>query len=212
MLDMGFIHDVKRIVKLLPRERQTLLFSATMPNEVKSLAQSLLQQPIEVTVTPVSSTVERIDQCMYHVADRKHKEASLVDLLKKDPAESVLVFSRTKHGADKLVRMLGKNKLEALAIHGNKSQNARQMALNHFKEGKIRILVATDIAARGIDISGLDLVINTDVPTVAETYVHRIGRTGRAGREGRSVIFCEPEDHKYFKAIEKLIAKKIRVE
>jgi len=183
-----------------------------MPNEVKSLAQGLLKDPIEVTVTPVSSTVERIDQCMYHVADRKHKEASLVDLLKKDPAESVLVFSRTKHGADKLVRMLGKNKLEALAIHGNKSQNARQMALNHFKEGKIRILVATDIAARGIDISGLDLVINTDVPTVAETYVHRIGRTGRAGREGRSVIFCEPEDHKYFKAIEKLIAKKIRVE
>ncbi|MEY4992073.1 MAG: hypothetical protein RI948_950 [Bacteroidota bacterium] len=212
MLDMGFIHDVKRIVKLLPRERQTLLFSATMPNEVKSLAQSLLQDPIEVTVTPVSSTAERIDQCMIHVADRKHKESSLVDLLKKDPAESVLVFSRTKHGADKLVRMLGKNKLEAMAIHGNKSQNARQMALSHFKEGKIRILVATDIAARGIDISGLDLVINTDVPTVAETYVHRIGRTGRAGREGRSVIFCEPEDHKYFKAIEKLIAKKIRVE
>ena len=211
MLDMGFIHDVKRIVKLLPRERQTLLFSATMPNEVKNLAQSLLQDPIEVTVTPVSSTVERIDQCMIHVADRKHKESSLVDLLKKDKAESVLVFSRTKHGADKLVRMLGKNKLEAMAIHGNKSQNARQMALSHFKEGKIRILVATDIAARGIDISGLDLVINTDVPTVAETYVHRIGRTGRAGREGRSVIFCEPEDHKYFKAIEKLIAKTIPV-
>ena len=212
MLDMGFIHDVKRIIRLLPKERQTLLFSATMPNEVKSLANSLLQDPIEVTVTPVSSTVERIDQCMIHVADRKHKETSLVDLLKKDKAESVLVFSRTKHGADKLVKMLAKNKLEAMAIHGNKSQNARQMALSHFKEGKIRILVATDIAARGIDISGLDLVINTDVPTVAETYVHRIGRTGRAGREGRSVIFCEPEDHKYFKAIEKLIAKKIRVE
>jgi len=209
MLDMGFIHDVKRIVRLLPKERQTLLFSATMPNEVRSLAQSLLQDPIEVTVTPVSSTVERIDQCMIHVADRKHKETSLVDLLK---TESVLVFSRTKHGADKLVKMLAKNKLEAMAIHGNKSQNARQMALNNFKEGKIRILVATDIAARGIDISGLDLVINTDVPTVAETYVHRIGRTGRAGRDGRSVIFCEPEDHKYFKAIEKLIAKKIRVE
>jgi len=207
-----FVLDEERIVKLLPKERQTLLFSATMPGEVKSLAQSLLQQPIEVTVTPVSSTAERIDQCMIHVADRKHKESCLVELLQKDPAESVLVFSRTKHGADKLVRMLGKNKLPALAIHGNKSQNARQMALSHFKEGKIRILVATDIAARGIDISGLDLVINTDVPTVAETYVHRIGRTGRAGREGRSVIFCEPEDHKYFKAIEKLIAKKIRVE
>jgi ATP-dependent RNA helicase RhlE len=211
MLDMGFIHDVKRIVKLLPKQRQTLLFSATMPNEVKSLAQSLLQDPVEVTVTPVSSTAERIDQLAIHVADRKEKEQQLVQLLQEDPANSVLVFSRTKHGADKLVRLLGKNKLQAMAIHGNKSQNARQMALNHFKEGKIRILVATDIAARGIDISGLDLVVNTDVPTVAETYVHRIGRTGRAGKEGRSVIFCEPEDSKYFKSIEKLIAKKIRV-
>ncbi|MFM8962383.1 MAG: DEAD/DEAH box helicase, partial [Sphingomonadales bacterium] len=151
MLDMGFIHDVKRIVKLLPKQRQTLLFSATMPNEVKNLAQSLLNQPVEVTVTPVSSTAERIDQCMIHVADRKHTEACLFELLQKDKAESILVFSRTKHGADKLVRMLGKNKLQAMAIHGNKSQNARQMALSHFKEGKIRILVATDIAARGID-------------------------------------------------------------
>lgn len=212
MLDMGFIHDVKRIVKLLPKQRQTLLFSATMPSEVKSLAQSLLTNPKEVTVTPVSSTAERIDQSMIQVADRKHKESALVEILQNDPAESILVFARTKHGADKLVRILAKNKLQAMAIHGNKSQNARQMALSHFKQGKIRILVATDIAARGIDISGLDLVINTDVPTVAETYVHRIGRTGRAGREGRSIIFCEPEDFKYFKAIEKLIAKKIRVD
>jgi ATP-dependent RNA helicase RhlE len=211
MLDMGFIHDVKKIVRLLPKQRQTLLFSATMPNEVKDLAQSLLQQPVEVTVTPVSSTAERIEQMAILVADRKEKEQKLVQLLQEDQANSVLVFSRTKHGADKLVRLLGKNKLQAMAIHGNKSQNARQMALSHFKEGKIRILVATDIAARGIDISGLDLVVNTDVPTVAETYVHRIGRTGRAGKEGRSVIFCEPEDNKYFKNIEKLIAKKIRV-
>ncbi len=212
MLDMGFIHDVKRIVNLLPKQRQTLLFSATMPNEVKTLAQRLLINPQEVTVTPVSSTVDRIDQSMIQVADRKHKEGSLVALLANDPAESVLVFSRTKHGADKLVRILSKNKLQAMAIHGNKSQNARQLALNQFKQGKIRILVATDIAARGIDISGLDLVVNTDVPTVAETYVHRIGRTGRAGRDGRSIIFCEPDDYKYFKAIEKLIAKKIRVQ
>ncbi|MEN9700608.1 MAG: hypothetical protein RLZZ301_1806 [Bacteroidota bacterium] len=211
MLDMGFIHDVKRIVKLLPKKRQTLLFSATMPPEVKSLADSLLQQAVEVTVTPVSSTAERIDQSVIFVQDRKEKEARLVQLLHEDDAESVLVFSRTKHGADKLVRILAKNKLQAMAIHGNKSQNARQMALSHFKEGKIRILVATDIAARGIDISGLDLVVNTDVPTVSETYVHRIGRTGRAGREGRSIIFSEPDDLKYFKAIEKLIAKKIRV-
>ena len=209
MLDMGFIHDVKRIVKLLPKERQTLLFSATMPGEVKSLAQSLLQQPIEVTVTPVSSTVERIDQCMIHVADRKHKESCLVELLQKDPAESVLVFSRTKHGADKLVRMLGKNKLHALAIHGNKSQNARQMALSHFKEGKIRILVATDIAARGIDISGLDLVINTDVPTVAETYVHRIGRTGRAGQTGQAISLVSQDEQQSLKLVEKLIGSKL---
>lgn len=212
MLDMGFIHDVKKIVRLLPKQRQTLLFSATMPNEVKDLAQSLLINPIEVAVTPVSSTAERIEQLAINVADRKEKEQQLVQLLQNDAAKSVLVFSRTKHGADKLVRILAKNKLQAMAIHGNKSQNARQMALSHFKEGKIRILVATDIAARGIDVSGLDLVINTDVPTVAETYVHRIGRTGRAGKEGRSVIFCEPEDAKYFRNIEKLIAKKIRVQ
>jgi ATP-dependent RNA helicase RhlE len=211
MLDMGFIHDVKKLLTVLPKQRQSLFFSATMPPDIIKLSDSILNKPKQVSVTPVSSTVEIINQGIYFV-DKGNKAALLVDILKNPEIKTMLVFTRTKHGADKLVRMLGKNKLEALAIHGNKSQNARQMALNQFKEGKIRILVATDIAARGIDISGLDLVINTDVPTVAETYVHRIGRTGRAGREGRSVIFCEPEDHKYFKAIEKLIAKKIRVE
>ena len=210
MLDMGFNDDIMKIISFLPKQRQNLLFSATMPNEVKSLANSLLQDPIEVTVTPVSSTVERIDQCMIHVADRKHKETSLVDLLKKDKAESVLVFSRTKHGADKLVKMLAKNKLEAMAIHGNKSQNARQMALSHFKEGKIRILVATDIAARGLDIDDISHVINFDMPRTADVYLHRIGRTGRAGKKGTAISLIEAHDMAILSKVERYTEQKLK--
>ena len=210
MLDMGFVHDVKRVVKLLPQKRQTLFFSATFPNEIKNLADSMLTNPVKVSVTPVSSTAETIHQSVYFV-EKDDKLNLLTHILQNDISESVLVFARTKHGADKIARKLQKDKISAEAIHGNKSQNARQNALSNFKSGKTRVLVATDIAARGIDIDELKHVINFELSDVSETYVHRIGRTGRAGNEGRSISFVDGLDLINLKNTEKLIGKKIPV-
>ena len=210
MLDMGMIHDVKRIISHLPKVRQNIFFSATMPKEISKLADSIFKNPVKVAVAPVSSTTEMVEQNIYFVS-KKQKTKLLIELLKNNPRESVLVFSRTKHGANKITKDLISSSISAAAIHGNKSQNARQLALNEFKEGKIRVLVATDIAARGIDIDELPFVINYDLPEVAETYVHRIGRTGRAGRSGRATAFCSMEERDLYKAIEKLINKKIEV-
>lgn len=210
MLDMGMIHDVKRIISKLPKNRQTMLFSATMPKEVSKLTDSILLKPVKVEVTPVSSTVDTIKQSIYLV-EKKDKKSLLIHLLKDKSIDSVLVFSQTKHGANKITGDLIKVGIEAQAIHGNKSQNARQLALRNFKEKKIRVLVATDIAARGIDVEELALVINFDLPDVPETYVHRIGRTGRAGAEGVAISFCNEEERKSLKNIEKTILKSIPV-
>ncbi|MFZ9613147.1 MAG: DEAD/DEAH box helicase [Crocinitomicaceae bacterium] len=210
MLDMGFIHDVKKIIKLIPAKRQTLFFSATMPKEITSLANSILTDPVKVEVNPISSTAEMIEQALYYV-DTPAKKDLLVHVLKETTAPSVLVFSRTKHGADKIVKLLAKNKVTAEAIHGNKSQNARQRALSNFKDKTSRVLVATDIAARGIDIDELSFVINYDIPNIPETYVHRIGRTGRAGASGIAVSFCDKEERKYIRDIQKLISLEIPV-
>ncbi len=210
MLDMGFIHDVKKIVAKLPVKKQTLFFSATMPPEIASLAHSLLHDAAKVTVTPVSSTVEIIEQSVYFVS--KAQKRNLLDfLLKDDTITNALVFTRTKHGADKLCRDLHKAGIKAEAIHGNKSQNARQNALNNFKLKKTRILVATDIAARGIDLEELSHVINYEIPNIAETYVHRIGRTGRAGASGIAISFCDAEEKAYLRDIQKLTGKAIPV-
>lgn len=210
MLDMGFVHDVKRIIKLLPQKRQTLFFSATMPAEIQKLADSILNNPVKVEVTPVSSTADTIKQSVYFV-EKENKLNLLTHILKNDISDSVLVFSRTKHGADKIARKLQKDNITTEAIHGNKSQNARQNALNNFKSGKTRVLVATDIAARGIDIDELKFVINFELSDVSETYVHRIGRTGRAGAEGTSISFVDGLDLLNLKSTEKLIGKKIPV-
>ncbi|CAM2905620.1 ATP-dependent helicase [Chryseobacterium flavum] len=210
MLDMGFVHDVKRIIKLLPQKRQTLFFSATMPGEIQKLANSILNNPVKVEVTPVSSTADTIKQSVYFV-EKENKLNLLAHILKNDISDSVLVFARTKHGADKIARKLQKDNISAEAIHGNKSQNARQNALNNFKSGKTRVLVATDIAARGIDIDELKFVINFELSDVSETYVHRIGRTGRAGAEGTSISFVDGLDLLNLKNTEKLIGKKIPV-
>lgn len=210
MLDMGFGPDVRKVIKILPSKRQTLLFSATMPEEIAKLANSLLTDPVKVSVTPVSSTVDTIMQSVYFV-EKKDKRALLIHLLKDKTFESVLVFTRTKHGADRVAKTLVKAGIKAQAIHGDKSQGARQLALNSFKGRKIRVLVATDIAARGIDVEKLSHVINFDLPASPETYVHRIGRTGRAGQEGASISFCDEEERKYLKDIEKLISKRIPV-
>lgn len=210
MLDMGLGHDVKRIIAKLPKERQTMLFSATMPKEISKLIDSILVKPVKVQVTPVSSTIDTIAQLVYLV-EKRNKKALLIHLLKNKALESVLVFSRTKHGANKITGDLAKAGIEAAAIHGNKSQNARQLALSNFKEKKIRVLVATDIAARGIDVDKLSHVINFDLPEVPETYVHRIGRTGRAGAEGVAISFCDAEEKELLRAIEKTIAKTIPV-
>lgn len=210
MLDMGFVHDVKRIIKLLPQKRQTLFFSATMPAEIQKLADSILNNPLKVEVTPVSSTADTIKQSVYFV-EKDNKLNLLTHILKNDISDSVLVFSRTKHGADKIARKLQKDQITTEAIHGNKSQNARQNALNNFKSGKTRVLVATDIAARGIDIDELKFVINFELSDVSETYVHRIGRTGRAGAEGTSISFVDGLDLLNLKNTEKLIGKKIPV-
>lgn len=211
MLDMGFVHDVKRIIKLLPQKRQTLFFSATMPTEIQKLADSILNNPVKVEVTPVSSTAETIQQSVYFV-EKDNKLDLLTHILKNNiTKESVLVFSRTKHGADKIARKLQKSQITTEAIHGNKSQNARQNALNNFKSGKTRVLIATDIAARGIDIDELKYVVNYELSDVSETYVHRIGRTGRAGSEGTSISFVDGLDIINLRNTEKLIGKKIPV-
>ncbi len=210
MLDMGFIHDVKRVITKLPAKRQTLFFSATMPPEIQKLADVLLTRPAKVEVTPVSSTAEAIDQSLYFV-EKKDKPSLLLHLLNNSSISSVLVFTRTKHGADKVVKFLHRSHIASAAIHGNKSQNARQNALSNFKSGKIRVLVATDIAARGIDIDDLSHVINFELPDVPETYVHRIGRTGRAGNSGIAFSFCGADERDALKDIQKLIGKNIPV-
>ncbi|MFN5345912.1 MAG: DEAD/DEAH box helicase [Bacteroidota bacterium] len=208
MLDMGFIHDVKKVVAKLPEKRQTLFFSATMPLEIAELAKRILNNPKYVEVTPVSSTAELVKQELYFV-NKSDKRDFLSDLLLEQPITSAIVFTRTKHGADRVARHLQKNGIKADAIHGDKSQNQRQNALNSFKSGQSRVLVATDIAARGIDIDNLSHVINYDIPNVAETYVHRIGRTGRAGAAGIAISLCDFEEQAYLRDIEKLIGKKI---
>lgn len=210
MLDMGFIHDVKKVVGRIPVKRQTLFFSATMPPEIQKLANTILVKPEKVEVTPVSSTVDAIDQSIYFV-DRKNKKKLLTHILNDKKVLSALVFTRTKHGADKVAKDLAKDGIIAEAIHGNKSQNARQNALNNFKSGRTRVLVATDIAARGIDVELLSHVINYELPNVPETYVHRIGRTGRAGASGIAMSFCDAEEMDDLKAIQKLIGIKIPV-
>ena len=211
MLDMGFIHDVRRVLKILPEEKQTLFFSATMPPEVMELVNVLLHDPARVAVDPISSPVEVIDQRVYFV-DKGNKTKLLARLVEERRIKSALVFSRTKHGANKIAQDLNKAGLSAAAIHGNKSQTARQQALADFKSGKVRLLVATDIAARGIDIEELPYVFNYNLPEVPETYVHRIGRTGRAGHEGTAISFCDLGEREYLKGIEKLIGRKLPVE
>ena len=210
MLDMGFVNDIKKILKKVPEVRQTLFFSATMPKSIRKFANTILNHPKEINVTPVSSTAETIQQSVYFV-EKTEKELLLVKLL-KDSNDRTLVFTRTKHGANKLVKKLEKSKILSAAIHGNKTQNARQRALNDFKDNKIQVLIATDIAARGIDIDMLSNVINFELPNVPETYVHRIGRTGRAGKEGVARSFCSLEEKKDLKNIERLIGTKIKVE
>jgi len=210
MLDMGFVHDVKKLLAVLPKKRQSLFFSATMPPEIVSLANTILFHPLKVSVTPVSSTVDIIEQSVYFV-DKVNKNALLIEILKNTAIKTALVFTRTKHGADKVVNLLLKNNIKAEAIHGNKAQNARQRALTNFKAQTTRVLVATDIAARGIDVDELAYVVNYEIPNIPETYVHRIGRTGRAGANGTAISFCDAEERAFLKDIEKLIAKKVPV-
>ena len=195
MLDMGFIHDVRRIISSVPEQRQTLFFSATLPPIVAEIAGRILKDPVKVDVIPDQLAVELIDQSLYYV-EKADKRALLLHLLKDTDMESVLVFSRTKYGADRIVKELRRNGIDALAIHGDKSQGARQTALSDFKKGKIRVLVATDIAARGLDINDLSHVINFDLPEISESYVHRIGRTGRAGKFGKAISFCTSDEKK----------------
>ncbi len=208
MLDMGFINDIRKLLKLLPQRRQSLFFSATMPPEIVKLADNILYKPKKVEVTPVSSTAETINQSLYFV-EKGMKNALMLDLLQDESIKTVLVFTRTKHGADKIVKVLQRSNIKAQAIHGNKSQNARQNALKAFKEQSLRVLVATDIAARGIDVDELEWVINYDIPNIPETYVHRIGRTGRAGNKGSAISFCSAEERPWLKDIERLINLKI---
>lgn len=211
MLDMGFIHDIRRILPLLPERRQTLFFSATMPESIAALAAKILRNPVLVTVTPPASVVETIAQTI-HFAEKAEKSQLLIDLLSASDAQQVLVFSRTKHGADKLAKILNRAGIRSCAIHGNKSQNARVKAMNDFKSGECRVMIATDIAARGIDIDQLPLVINYELPEVAETYVHRIGRTGRAGHEGAAWSFCSEDEFEYLCDIQKLTGLTIPTE
>ena len=211
MLDMGFIHDIRRILPLLPERRQTLFFSATMPESIAALAAKILRNPVLVTVTPPASVVETIAQTV-HFAEKAEKSQLLIDLLSASDAQQVLVFSRTKHGADKLAKILNRAGIRSCAIHGNKSQNARVKAMNDFKSGECRVMIATDIAARGIDIDQLPLVINYELPEVAETYVHRIGRTGRAGHEGAAWSFCSEDEFEYLCDIQKLTGLTIPTE
>jgi len=211
MLDMGFVHDIRKIVAKLPRERQTLLFSATMPGAIAQLATTMLRDPARVAVTPVASTAERIAQRVVHV-DRAAKQRLLEDILRNEPIDRALVFARTKHGADKIARGLAKAGLTAEAIHGNKSQNQRDRVLLAFRQGRVRTLVATDIAARGIDVDGVSHVVNYDLPNVPESYVHRIGRTARAGAEGIAISLCADDERPYLRDIERLIRMTIPAE
>ncbi len=210
MLDMGFIHDVKKIITKIPAKRQTLFFSATMPAEIAKLSNTILTNPARVEVTPVSSTAETIQQSMYFV-EKDNKKHLLIHLLKDKAIQSALVFTRTKHGADKVVKELLRAGVGAEAIHGNKSQNARQRALSNFKTGHTRVLVATDIAARGIDVDNLSHVINFELPNIPETYVHRIGRTGRAGASGIAFSFCDAEEKEFLRDIQKLITTAVPI-
>ncbi|MCF7794351.1 MAG: DEAD/DEAH box helicase [Candidatus Cloacimonetes bacterium] len=210
MLDMGFINDIRKIIAKLPAKRQSLFFSATMPNSIVKLSRKILNNPVKVDVSPISSTAETIRQYLYYT-NKKDKIKLLLHILQDDKIDQALLFSRTKHGADKITRHLKKFKIKAAAIHGNKAQNNRQKTLSQFKAGDLRVLVATDIAARGIDIDKLKYVINFDIPNIAETYVHRIGRSGRAGEEGNAISICEPEENAYIKEIEKLINLKLKV-
>lgn len=210
MLDMGFIHDVRKVIAQLPTRRQTLFFSATMPPEIQKLADNILTNPVKVSVDPVSSTAETVRQSLYFV-EKKDKKGLLIHLLQNPDIPEVLVFTRTKHGANKVAKDLNAAGIRAEAIHGNKSQNARQNALNAFKKREIRALVATDIAARGIDIDDLTHVLNYEMPNIPETYVHRIGRTGRAGASGIAISFCDSEERPYVRDIQKLIGKNIPV-
>ncbi len=210
MLDMGFIHDIRRIIAQLPRKRQSLFFSATMPPAIVELAETILSNPVQITIRPSQPTAQRVKQTVYFVA-KKDKSKLLLNLLENENMDTTLVFSRTKHGADKIVRLLKRQGHKAEAIHGNKTQSARQKALNNFKRGKTNILVATDIAARGIDVSNLSYVVNYDLPNVPETYIHRIGRTGRAGAGGVAISFCHGEERSYLRNIQKLIKQKLDV-
>jgi ATP-dependent RNA helicase RhlE len=204
MLDMGFINDIRKIVAMLSKKRQTLFFSATMPGEITKLADAMLTDPARVSVTPQASTVERIDQRVI-LTDKAAKPALLIDVLKTETTDRVLVFTRTKHGADKVVRHLQKSGYGAEAIHGNKSQNQRERVLAQFRNGNLRILIATDIAARGIDVDGVSHVVNYDLPNIPESYVHRIGRTARAGRDGIAISFCDHEENGYLRDIQRMI-------
>ncbi len=208
MLDMGFIHDIKKIIAKLPHKRQSLFFSATMPKTIVELSRKILGDFEQVTIKPQQATAEKVEQGVYFVSKR-NKPKLLVHLLKEQPNDSVLIFSRTKHGANKIVKKLGQADIRAAAIHGNKSQTARQKALGDFKDGKLKVLVATDIAARGIDVEELSLVINYDLPNVSETYVHRIGRTGRASASGIALSFCDKDERPYLRDIEKLIKQEV---
>lgn len=210
MLDMGFIHDVKRIIKMLPKERQSLFFSATMPDSIVSLANSMLVNPTKIEVAPVSSAAETVQQYVYYT-NKSSKRSLLLHILKNPEMDQVLVFCRTKHGSDKIAKFLKQKDISAAAIHGDKAQNQRQKSLKNFKEGRIRVLVATDIAARGIDIDKLGFVINFEIPNESETYVHRIGRSGRAGESGVAISISEPEENAYIRAIEQLIKKKLQI-
>lgn len=210
MLDMGFIHDIRKIIAKLPTKRQSLFFSATMPKDIVALSHKILGNPEKITIKPQQATAEKVEQAVYFV-NKKNKTNLLIHLLQQEPTDTVLVFSRTKHGANKIVKFLDKAGINAEAIHGNKSQVARQKALGNFKKGKTKVLVATDIAARGIDVSELSLVVNYDLPNVSETYVHRIGRTGRAKASGIAISFCSAEEKTDLRAIEKLIRQKIPV-
>lgn len=210
MLDMGFINDIKKVLAKLPTKRQSLFFSATMPSAIVKLSHNILTDHQKVAINPEQTTAERVEQSVYFVS-KGNKVKLLVDRLNSTELESTLVFSRTKHGANKIVKILNSAKISAEAIHGNKSQGARQKSLSKFKSGELKVLVATDIAARGIDVSGLSLVVNYDLPNVAETYVHRIGRTGRANASGEAISFCDGEERPYLKDIEKLIEQKIEV-
>ncbi|MFT4523789.1 MAG: ATP-dependent RNA helicase RhlE [Bacteroidia bacterium] len=210
MLDMGFVHDIKRLIALLPKQRQSLFFSATMPSAIMDLSKSILGNPYRVTIKPEQATAERVEQAVYFVG-KKSKVKLLIHLIETENIASVLVFSRTKHGADKIVRSLLKANIKAEAIHGNKSQGARQRALGNFKDGKIKVLIATDIAARGIDVEDLSHVVNYDLPNIPETYVHRIGRTGRASASGMAISFCAMDERPYLRDIQKLIGLTIDV-